>query len=242
MSDRRLHWPACRNARDLGGLRTTDGGQIRAGALIRTDDLSRLTADGVAALRSYGVRRIIDLRSGDEMIRTPGPFADDPIYFRAPLIDEQAERHRDPVKEVTLAATYRGSIERNGRTIAAGILALACAPQGGVVVHCAAGKDRTGIHVALALRVADVRLDEIAADYALTREYLREYVEIEPGRAIEELVTRSPQELRSSRPETILGMLEYVETSYGSVAHYLRRNDISPDQIAALRARLRATE
>lgn len=236
--DRRLRWPDCRNARDLGGLATADGRRIRRHALIRSEDLGRLTAAGVAAVRSHGVCRVIDLRSDRERANAPGPFAGDPIVRHAPLIDERAERYRDPAAEPTLAKIYRGSIERNARNITAGIVALATAPPGGVVVHCSAGKDRTGMHVALALRAVDVCLDEIAADYALTGECLREQFVAELAALPDETARDALRDLQSSQPETITGMIEHVERRYGSVAGYLCRNGMTPSQLAALRERL----
>lgn len=146
------------------------------------------------------------------MAAEPGPFADDPIRRWLPLIDERAERYRDPAEDLSLLATYCGSIERNARNIVAGIAALADVPAGGVVVHCSAGKDRTGMHVALVLRLAGVGLDDIAADYALAGD---------------------------RRPGTIVDMLEYVEDRYGTVARYLRGNGVSRGGIRALRDRLR---
>jgi protein-tyrosine phosphatase len=210
--DRTLCWPDCQNVRDLGGLPTTDGGRIRDRALIRADDLCRLTPASVAALRAYGVRRIIDLRGSVEAEHDPGPFTGDPMYRRQPFIDEEADRHRDPEAEATPLATYRASVERNARYIAAGITALATAPPGGVLVHCAAGRDRTGVHVALALRVAGVAVDEIAADYAL-----------------------SPD----CTPEIIVATLGMIEERYGSVPEYLARAGVAPNHLAGLRRRLR---
>lgn len=210
--DRSLHWPDCQNVRDLGGLPTTDGDRIRPGALVRADDLCQLTPASVAALREYGIRRIIDLRGSLEAKLDPGPFAGDPMYRRVPFIDEEADRHRDPEKEATLLTTYRASVERNAGHIAAGITALALAPPGGVLVHCAAGRDRTGVHVALALRVAGVAVDEIAADYALSPE---------------------------CPPEIIVDTLSVIEERHGNVPEYLRSAGVDADHLAGLRRRLR---
>jgi len=198
--------------RDLGGLPTTDGGRIRYRALVRADDLCQLTPASVTVLRGYGIRRIIDLRGSLEAERDPGPFAGDPMYRRLPFIDEEADRHRDPAEEATLLATYRASVERNAGHIAAGITALASAPPGGVLVHCAAGKDRTGVHVALALRVAGVAVDDIAADYALSPE---------------------------CTPEIIVSTLGLVEERHGSVPEYLRRAGVAGEDLTELRKRLR---
>lgn len=236
--DRRLHWPNCRNARDLGGLGTTDGRRIRRGALIRADTLERLNPEGVAALRAYGVRRVIDLRTEGEAARFPGPFTGDEIYRLAPLIDRQAERGRNPAAETTLLATYCASVDRNARSIAAGLAAVADAPSGGVVVHCYAGKDRTGMHVALALRAAGVALDEIAADYALTNECLRDLLADELASFPDAAEREEWLEQQSCTAETIVGMLEYVEDRYGSVVGYLTEIGLTDGQIGALRARL----
>jgi protein-tyrosine phosphatase len=198
--------------RDLGGLPTTDGGRIRHRALIRADDLCQLTPASVAVLREYGIRRIIDLRGSLEAERDPGPFAGDPMYRRVPFIDEEADRHRDPVEEATLLATYRASVARNAGHIAAGITALASAPPGGVLVHCAAGKDRTGVHVALALRVAGVSVDDIAADYAL-----------------------SPD----CTAELIVSTLDVIEKRHGTVPEYLRHAGVTREDLTELRKRLR---
>lgn len=205
-----LRWPDCRNVRDVGGLRTGAGGRIRSGALVRADDLAGLTADGVAALRAYGIARVIDLRSGPEVRAAPGPFAGDPIRVHAPLVDEAVEYQRDPTLERTLAGVYRGSIERNARHIVAGLVALADAPPGGVVVHCLAGRDRTGMHVALALSAAGVEPAEIAADYGRT----------------------------GGGPEPVVAMLDAVRSGYRDAGGYLLRHGMDAGQLDRLRARL----
>ncbi len=210
-----MDWPDCRNARDVGGLPTTDGTRIRHGALIRADDLARLTADGVSAVRAAGVRRIIDLRGTAETTELPGPFATDPAYRWLPFIDEDAERLRDAEAEATTLATYCGSVGRNAGNIIAGLRALVEAPPGAVVVHCSAGKDRTGILVALALTVAGVAPGEVAADYA----------------------ARSDQD--GCQAETMLGLLAYVADRYGGVPEYLARHGMTAEELTALRDRLR---
>jgi protein-tyrosine phosphatase len=212
VNPRCLDWPGCANARDIGGLPTVDGGYTATGALVRSDSPHDLTDAGVAEVDRYGVSRIIDLRNAEEAAAQPGPFAEDPRYRLLPLIDPAAEAARDKAAEPTLAAVYRGSIERNARYIAAGVAAIADAPPGAVLVHCAAGKDRTGMTVALALKVADVTEEAIAADYADTA---------------------------TCEPETITEMLHSIEERHGSVNNYLSKSGLSKDQIKRLRNRLR---
>jgi len=217
-TDRRIRWPACRNVRDLGGLPTIDGQRVARRALIRADGLDRLTPAGVEAVRRDGVCRIIDLRSVEEARRYPSPFAGDPWCRSLPLIDPQRELTRDLSVERTALATYRGSVIRNAPSIAATIAAIADAPAGTVVVHCAEGKDRTGMIVALVLRVAGVPTEVIAQDYAYSAECLGQ-----------------PD---SCAPETIVGMLSQVDDLYGNISAYLHAHGLSGAQISRLRSRL----
>src|SRR4051794_32746240 len=91
---RHLPWPDCLNVRELGGYPIAGGGQVRWRALLRGDNLCRLTPEGGAALVEYGVRTIIDVRSPSELRLSPHPFrepgqsADWPTYLNLPLLDE----------------------------------------------------------------------------------------------------------------------------------------------------------
>jgi protein-tyrosine phosphatase len=157
----KLDWPDCRNARDLGGLATTDGARIRAGALIRSDNHDRLTPAAIQSIRDSGVRRILDLRWAWEIAKYPSPFAGDPIYRHVSLLEDGSDYEPPP-------DTYGPMLDSHRARIGAAFIALAEAPPGGVVVHCHGGRDRTGALVALALTVAGVPADAVIADYALT--------------------------------------------------------------------------
>jgi protein tyrosine/serine phosphatase len=235
---RRLSWPDCRNVRDLGGIPTADGCQIRPAALIRADNLGRLTAAGVAALRRSGVGRIVDLRSDWERARHPSPFADDPIYLAAQFISEQREAERGTTPVRPLAEAYRVSVERDAWSITAAVAAVADAPAGAVVVHCASGKDRTGITVALALSAVGADRGAVAADYAYTAECLRD--EREATLAAAEPASRQMLRDRlSSWPDTMLDLLGHVDARFGGVVRYLLGHGLTAEQLARLRARLR---
>src|SRR5204863_141312 len=71
--ERLLHFPDLLNARELGGYPTTDGGETRWRSLVRADDLSQLTVEGVRALADYGVGTVIDLRWPEEAALAPSP-------------------------------------------------------------------------------------------------------------------------------------------------------------------------
>lgn len=235
-AERDLHWPDCLNVRDLGGLPTQNGGMIRRGALIRADALSRLTDDGVTAARTAGVSRIIDLRRPAEAGSAAHPFADDPVYRNIPV-----QNPADPDHQwLSLAEIYSTMLDLRPDLFAQAFAALADAPPGAVVVHCAGGKDRTGIITAFALSVAGVADDVIAADYALTEERLREdsraYLELIDDPKLRTIVAG----LQPTPPTVMLDTLNHVRERHGGVEGYLMAAGVTGNQIAAVRDRLLA--
>ena len=175
--NRILAWDACYNARDIGGYPVGAEQQTRWRAITRADNLHRLTPGGQAALRDYGVRTVIDLRLADELQRHPNPFADQqtssdmPRYLNLPLHDPEANAAMD-LAELT-EGEYIVILERSKPLIAAVIQAVADGlEEGGVVVHCHGGKDRTGIVVALLLTIAGVPRETIIEDYTLSEAQL----------------------------------------------------------------------
>ncbi|HEX3812932.1 MAG TPA: tyrosine-protein phosphatase, partial [Mycobacteriales bacterium] len=223
-------WPDCRNVRDLGGLPVKGGYRTRHRALVRADTLDRLTPDGVAAVRTYGVSRILDLRSDFDLTGTPHPFAADPSYRLVPFIDPVRDLERNAAAERSLADLYRGSVDRNGRQVAALVTAFVDAPPGTVVVHCLSGADRTGMLAAMLLDHIGVDRAAIAADYQLTQEYL--------GGGVT-LPSADPLDLaRRARPETILDTLDHIDAHYGGVTDYLRTRGVTVRQLEQVRRRL----
>lgn len=240
---RRLELPDCRNVRDLGGLPTAGGGRIRERALIRADSLERLTSSGAEMLRELKIVRIVDLRNVDEAAAAPHPFVTEEAMYRLiPMIDPAREPERNKDEERTLADIYRSSLTRNVKSIVEGVAAIADAPDGTVLVHCFAGKDRTGMIVALALGVAGVPDEAIVADYAYSDECLREWNTEVLAEISDEALRRKAIERMSARPETMASLLEFARLEYGSVTEYLAAHGMSPEQLERLRRRLRDAE
>jgi protein-tyrosine phosphatase len=239
---RLLAWEGLLNARDLGGYPAAGGRETRWGAVVRSDSLAALTEAGRAALAGYGVRAVVDLRLPDELARHPNPFAspgDHGIaYANVSILDPAAGY---PPETLTLAENYLWTLDRFAGYVAEVMAAIAGAPEGGVLVHCAAGKDRTGLISALLLGLVRVPAETIAADYALTAELLRprdqEWLEHGPGE-------RAEREALAARfaptAEVMLEVLDGLDRHYGGVEGYLAAAGVSPADLDRLRDRLLA--
>ena len=239
---RRLAWEGLLNARDLGGYPAAGGRETRWGAVVRSDSLAALTEAGRAALATYGIRAIVDLRLPDELDRHPNPYAEPGdhgiAYTNVSILDPAAGY---PPDTLTLAENYLWTLDRFAGYVAEVMAAIAGAPEGGVLIHCAAGKDRTGLISALLLGLAGVPAETIAADYALTAELLRprdqEWLEHGPGE-------RAEREALAARfaptAEVMLEVLEGLDRRYGGVEGYLAAAGVSPADLQRLRDRLLA--
>jgi protein-tyrosine phosphatase len=235
-----LAWEACLNARDLGGYPAVGGQETAWGAIVRADSLSRLTAPGIDALTSHGVRTVIDLRLPAELAGAPNPFAlpgRPGVSFRhISLIDPLAS---PPPAYETLADDYKGILTRFPARFAAVFEAIASAGPGGVAVHCAGGRDRTGLVAALILALAGVPHETTAADYALSAELLREvdllWIESEPEK-------RAERERHVAwalpRVEVMTELLDHIDRGHDGAKAYLLACGVSSACIERVRARI----
>lgn len=243
---RRLVWDACYNAREVGGYPTANGGKTRWRALVRADNLHRLTAQGQAALRDYGVCTIIDLRLAYELEGHPSPFAannrpgDLPRYLHLPIHDLETDTVIDAAESRNDA--YSIILERNKELVGEIIKAVAEGMKaGGVLVHCHGGKDRTGIIVALLLSLVDVPRETIIEDYALSEAMLEgpnaAWLE-EQSRARGKPVER-PYWMFAP-PPMMRALLDYLDREYGGVEGYLTAAGVQQSDIANIREHLLA--
>lgn len=182
------NWDGFYNARDLGGLPLRDGGTTRFGAYVRSADLRYATEAGLKTAYDEGFRTVFDLRndfetrveprsSNEERANAgrvpPTPEAELPegmFGVRVPLDDIRAGEFWQRMRAEHRAGTprfFRPVLEETPDRVVAVLRAMATAP-GGVVYHCAIGRDRTGLITAVLLSLAGVEPEAIAADYALT--------------------------------------------------------------------------
>ena len=142
-------------------------------------------------------------------------------------------------EEPPAVRSYLGYLTDGRDNVLAALRALT-AGEGTAVVHCAAGKDRTGVVCALALAVADVEREAIIADYALTAEVIDALVaKLAASPTYVEDMTRRDTASHTPRAESMRRVLELLDERHGSPVGWLTEHGFGPDEQAALRARLR---
>jgi protein tyrosine/serine phosphatase len=219
------------NWRDLGGLPTVDGRFTRPGRLFRSDTLQEVDeADARRLADEVGLRTIVDLRLAGEVVREGrGALEGEPSvrHLSVPLIT--ADMH---------IPHYVGFLEVSADKFR--VIAETLAADGiPAVVHCAAGKDRTGVVVAVLLDAVGVERTAIIDDYVRTREfYPQVHARLETLPSYGEYINLQPPEVMDARPETIGGFLDGLVEQFGSGADFLRSVGVGDDVISRLRAAL----
>ena len=228
------------NVRDLGGLPLEDGGWTRPLRLIRSDSPHVLTDAGVAALAGYGVRVVIDLRAESERMRAPSRLEQMQAMhcIAAPVFADG-----DPVPTPRLTApadVYSWWLSNRQTRLASVLAAVADAEAAPVLVHCHAGKDRTGVVVALLLRVAGVPADVVADDYAQSSAGLRTVMEAERrfrlARGDDPTVVERTVAITR---ETMLDTLGHLDHRHGGVLAYITSLGLGTRRFERLKGLLR---
>jgi len=241
---RTLIWDGLENVRDLGGLATEDGSQTRYGVLVRADNVRRLR--DAQTLVDYGITRVVDLRFPAERVEDLldalpvevvhvsllGEWDDD---YAAAL---EARMSTDEPAEY-LRWSYLDFLERFRPHFGVAVGLIAEAPPGVVCVHCAGGRDRTGLISALVLRLAGVSIGDVGRDYAESEERLAESHARLLAEAADER-ERAHRLVFSHAPAIVMEqVLETLEAAHGSVRDYLTGAGVAGPALDRLRARLR---
>jgi protein-tyrosine phosphatase len=226
--DRHLPLPGTRNLRDVGGYPTADGRHTRWRTLLRTDSLDLLPGQSQDALLDLGLRQAIDLRWPSELASAPSVFADSPrVRYRSiPLL---AFDEDDPTPHLGLVGMYRRILDERGAHLVEVVRAV-IGPQGTpVAIGCAAGKDRTGVAIAIILSALGVPRELIVADYALSAGFFAGDVE-DPH-----LVDwRSGPVETESPPEYMEEVLRHLDERHGGALALLRAGGMSDEELAHL--------
>jgi protein-tyrosine phosphatase len=253
------------NLRDVGGLPTGDGGKIIPGRLLRSDNLQSLTQRDVEVLLGLGLTDVIDLRSDYEReIEGPTRFTDDGSVrvhthsmfreWRAGVGEDKPDDRPEVLPaealpwvdlepsvelENEIAAVYFSYLIDRPDSVLAALRAIGEA-SGAALVHCAAGKDRTGTVVALALLVAGADRDAVISDYAASSERVQGVVDrLMTSATYAENLRDRPLSSHLSHPESMAALLDHIDESYGGVPQLLARIGWTEEDTDRLRAKLR---
>ncbi|MGR6916138.1 tyrosine-protein phosphatase [[Actinomadura] parvosata] len=249
------------NARDLGGLPTRDGGRTRRGQIFRADNLQGLTpADVELLVGELRLRHVVDLRSNAEVaLEGPGPLTRVPeVRHHHLTLFAEGGRHTDVEadtidgdrvlpwaervidEELRVTGFYFGYLRDRPDSVVAALRAMAL-PDGASLVHCAAGKDRTGVLCALALEIAGATREAIVEDYVATGERLELILKRLRGSATyrDDLDSR-PTDDHMPRARYIEQFLGVLDDRFGGPLGWLAANGWTDADTEAMRARLRS--
>lgn len=252
------------NFRDIGGLPLAAGGTTNHGVLFRSDGLSHLSPDGLAALAATPIGVVVDLRTPAERAAAPdrlpntrsvgtveiplleGAMADAAKHVLgdssslSPELIAQALSHLPTLDEM-----YVGML-KNGAGAFAEIARLVASPNdethSAVLVHCTAGKDRTGVATALLLDAVGVEREALISDYASSQDHLAgswttemlrqlDLLDLPQYPALSTLVTGTP-------PAAIEQAMKWVADEFGGADGYLLSGGLSESELVSLRNRL----
>jgi protein-tyrosine phosphatase len=251
------------NVRDLGGLPTDDGTRTATGRLLRADNLQGLSpADVRRLVDDIGVRTVVDLRTTVEVDKEgPGPLTAEPrVAYRhlslypegGRMTDVEADtvlpwqtdwsraNAADPDADNPSIGYYLAYLRHRPDSVVEAMRTIT-APCGAVVVHCAAGKDRTGVVVAIALAAAGVTREAIVADYVATGDRLDQVLArltASPTYATD--LDGTPADRHRPRAHTMRRFLELLDERFGGPVGWLESAGFGSDEVAALRRRLTA--
>jgi protein-tyrosine phosphatase len=246
------------NVRDVGGLPTEDGGETAYGRVLRSENLQELSPADVRKLAGeIGVTTVVDLRTtGEVELEGPGPLDAVPSVRHAyhPVLPELGSR-TDAVAEALLlkkreldlsrfpddimCGHYLGYLEERPEEVTGALRAIATS-EGAAIVHCAAGKDRTGVIIALVLLAAGVEPEAIVADYMATADRMEAIIErLSRSQTYASDVTSRPVRAHLPREETMKAFLEQLHVRYGGLPAWLAGNGFTSDELSLLRAKLR---
>jgi protein-tyrosine phosphatase len=208
---RRIAFEGACNVRDLGGLRTTDGRLTRRGVVYRSDALATLSVADQGALAALGVKSIFDLRTADERGRNPNRLPVPPPTQHAlgfipegnmdMFVGVNSGRWTPAQTRAAMLGQYERLILEHTGNLAGVYRGLLRAGSVPALVHCASGKDRTGIAIAVLLLAVGVAREEVIEDYVISN-YQRRKVELfaedAPADAVEEVMCASADYLETA--------------------------------------------
>jgi protein-tyrosine phosphatase len=246
------------NARGIGGYPTEDGHHLRDGLFFRTAGLNFLGAHGIGDLEDLGVKEVVDLRDPAEIEQWPYSLPADIHVDRVPLIKDDTVSRSGQLSGGSKGANRSGGKASNDGAVdmakmyhdivfgsadrIVSILKKLATPSGHpMLIHCTAGKDRTGITSAILMSLLGVDDDMVVSCYAQSGANLGEAFKKAVMAGLDDdsdgvgEVSAAQTALLASPPELIRDVLDDIKRQYGSVEEYCLKNGMTSDEVETLR-------
>lgn len=238
---RKIELEGTSNFRDIGGYLNSDGSQINFGKIFRSDNLAKLTNSDWEIIDSLGVGQIIDLRHGEEKARSQTVLPkglgieiteipiDVEIFGRSELLEHILSKEIRKITDEDMAQMYQDLLSKFRSELTQVVNLLLDPSKKSKIVHCTAGKDRTGLSVALALLMCNVPQPQIMSDFLLSNAFrtpvriaaLSEKLKLHQVE-IEDIVPY----LSASKP-ALARAFETLDARYGGAYGYLNFGEMS---------------
>lgn len=205
------------NMRDLGGYPTEDGFSTKYGVIIRSDCPMSFHKNDIEQLEALNIRTVIDFRTQEEIEKRPCYFSKlAQVSYRNISFLAGSE---NPKEEAEVSSGYFNMME--DASAIRQILGVIAESDGNVLIHCAVGKDRTGVVSALLLKLCGVQDQDIIADYQVSHTYLKKFID-----GLRKENPHWPSWVGTSKPEYMQEALEMLNAKYGSFDSYLNEIDV----------------
>lgn len=228
------------NFRDAGGL-TLPAGAVREGVLFRSAAPMRRVDAVDAQMRELGMEVVIDLRDdGERAVSSPSWREAGAEVHTLPIFENTLRQ----IRFDTLDELYAVMLASHAGALARAFSRLAASAGRPTLVHCTAGKDRTGVLIALVHEVLGVPRREVLAHFALSQERLgAEYLaDLFRDVAAEDLPGAAAHRAVAAPPELLDGLLRALDRDFGGAEGFLLANGVDPGLLARLRRELGADE
>lgn len=225
MVTRRIPLSSTYNTRDIGGYFAGDGYMTKWKVIIRSDVPAFLSERDINLLREYNLRLVIDLRAPDQINLKSSALMDVSgiEYTKCSF----KNGNRTPKYKKDVINIFKELLSDYGNI--AKIMRLIIRTDGAVLFHCTAGKDRTGVIIALLLSPAGVSKEDIVADYSMSYSYIRPII-----RDIKKATSGLPEWYGVTYPEIMEAVLEYIGNSFD----YLLNCGLTEEEIVKLKKHL----
>jgi len=209
----KIYLEGAKNVRDMGGYKTKTGQRVKKDRLLRSDSLDKLTASDVTKLtKKYHVKQIIDLRTTDQIVKSPDVVIEGVNYMQASVLGKKSNYDNDDAGMYRDMA-FKPAAKRSYHRL---LTQVAKQKSGAILFHCSHGMDRTGTSAAIIYSILGVSRKDIQRDYLLSNTQL---------------------DVDWAKPALLNQFFKDVKHQYGSMENYIHKGlKITPAQERAIRA------